>query len=86
VGIQTTRIKSFCKLNIMIKILSGNDIEFIKKAIRYINKNKHLNHADQNRADYLLNSLSNDESLKIFSDIVKEYEKTKNRKIEEGLH
>ena len=70
----------------MIKILSGNDIEFIKRAIRFINKNKQLNHADQNRADYLLNSLSNDESLKIFSDIVKEYEKTKNRKIEEGLH
>ena len=70
----------------MIKILSGNDIEFIKKAIRFINKNKQLNHADQNRVDYLLNSLSNDESLKIFSDIVKEYEKTKNRKIEEGLH
>lgn len=70
----------------MIKILSGNDIEFIKRAIRFINKNKQLNHADQNRVDYLLNSLSNDESLKIFSDIVKEYEKTKNRKIEEGLH
>ncbi len=70
----------------MIKILSGNDIQFIKKAIRYINKNKQLNHADQNRADYLLNNLSNDESLKIFSDIVKEYEKTKNRKIEGGLH
>lgn len=70
----------------MIKILSGNDIEFIKRAIRFINKNKQLNHADQNRADYLLNNLSNDKSLKIFSDIVKEYEKTKNRKIEGGLH
>jgi len=70
----------------MLKFLSGADIEFLKRSIRFFNKNKELSHRDKNRVNFLLNNLSKDESLEIFTGIVMNYEKQKNPLNDGDLH
>jgi len=59
----------------MIKNISKADAEFIKRSLRFVKKNKELNHKDSNRINYLLNNLDKDESHDIFSHIYKIFEK-----------
>ena len=59
----------------MIKNISKADAEFIKRSLRFVKKNKELNHKDSNRINYLLNNLDKDESHDIFSHIYKILEK-----------
>ncbi len=70
----------------MLKFLSGADIEFLKRSIRFFNKNKELSHRDKNRVNFLLNNLSKDESLEIFTGIVMNYEKQKKPFDNDDLH
>tara|TARA_R100001198_G_C5155725_1_gene163108 strand:+ start:185 stop:397 length:213 start_codon:yes stop_codon:yes gene_type:complete len=59
----------------MLKNLSGADIEFIQRSIRYAHKNKELSHRDKNRAEYLIENLKKDESIKIATALVESYQK-----------
>jgi hypothetical protein len=70
----------------MLKFLSGADIEFLKRSIRFFDKNKELSHRDKNRVDFLLSNLSKDETIEIFTDIVMNYEKTKNPLNDGDIH
>jgi len=70
----------------MLKFLSGADIEFLKRSIRFFDKNKELSHSDKNRVDFLLSNLSKDETIEIFTDIVMNYEKTKNPLNDGDIH
>jgi hypothetical protein len=58
-----------------LKILSKADIEFIKKSLRFLQKNKELNHKDNNRLEYMLQNLDKDDSMKIFAELIELYEK-----------
>ena len=59
----------------MLKNLSGADIEFIQRSIRYAHKNKELSHRDKNRAEYLIENLKKDESIEIATALVESYQK-----------
>jgi len=70
----------------MLKFLSGADIEFLKRTIRFFDKNKELSDRDKNRVNFLLKDLSEDKSLEIFTDIVMNYEKQRNSLNDDDLH
>jgi len=59
----------------MLKTISKADVEFIKRSLRFVKKNKELNDKDSNRMERLLNNLDKDESHDIFSHIYKIFEK-----------
>ena len=60
---------------IHLKTFSKADIEFIKKSLRFLKKNKELNHKDNNRLEYMLKNLDTDDSMKIYVDLIELYEK-----------
>jgi len=70
----------------MLKNLSGADIEFIQRCIRYANKNKELSHRDKNRSEYLIKNLKKDESIEIATALVESYQKIERYIHEKELH
>ena len=70
----------------MLKSLSGADIEFIKRCIRYAHKNKELSHRDKNRSEYLIKNLKKDESIEIATALVESYQKIERYIHEKELH
>lgn len=70
----------------MLKNLSGADIEFIQRCIRYAHKNKELSHRDKNRAEYLIKNLKKDESIEIATALVEHYQKIERYIYDKELH